>query len=99
MTKGKLEQLFEATRREPAPMPATGWETRVMGAANPEREREPASLLDQLSALFPRAALASALVIGLCVAGEFGSSLTGQPDLTSGLVELSDDWLFAANGY
>ena len=58
---------------------------------------EAGSLLEQLSRLFPRIAVSTAVVIVLCVAADYGLARRAPADLTDSLTELSEQWLFAAN--
>jgi hypothetical protein len=97
----KLDRLFEKARREPAPESPSDFTARVLRAL-PDRDLTvmPAlSLVDQLNALFPRLALASALFLALCLGTEFLGSGFGQSDLASGLTQLSDQWLFTTKGF
>jgi hypothetical protein len=95
----KLDRLFQKARLDAPPHPTPGFERRVLRALRNEAPASEVSLFDQLSSLFPRLALASALVIALCCGIELLGSDSAQPDLTSGLVQLSDQWLFTAKGF
>jgi hypothetical protein len=93
----RLQRLFEKVRTETAPEPSAGFETRVMRALP---GHEPAiSLFDQLNGLFPRFALASALILGLCFGIELFGSGFEQADLSSNLAQFSDQWLFTTKGF
>jgi len=67
-----------------------------MRAVRREPMEQGTSLFEQLSALLPRLAAGAAMVIALCAAADFCLSNFIQPDLTSGLSQLADEWLFAA---
>ena len=92
MNEKKIKQLFTAARSETAPLPPTAFAADVLRAVH----REPtvsatpaASLFDQLNYLFPRLALAAAVVIGLCVAADFGFTSAGLPELGDGAAQWS----------
>jgi hypothetical protein len=95
MNEQKLQKLFNAARDEPAQGPAAGFEARVMRALRREPRPEPFSLAEQLGELFPRLALAAAMVIGLCVAADLCLSAFVQADLSASVAEASEQWLFA----
>jgi hypothetical protein len=97
MNDRKLKRLFETARNEPSPAAPEGFDFQVMGAIRRERKEETISLFDQLNRLFPRVACAAALVIVLCVAGEFATSAMHLPGLNDGLAQISDQWFFAVN--
>ena len=100
MNDRKLNQLFRAARQEAPPPPAPGFEHLVLAAIRqpaPSHEVESSSLLEQLGNLFPRMALAAAVVIAACVVADYGLSVQARADLTDNLTELSEQWLFAAN--
>jgi len=102
MNEQKLNRLFGAARRESPPSPETGFENLVMSAIRGEQRScatEPVSLRDQLGALLPHLAWAAVLVVGLSVAADFGLAALGVPNLTDGVVQLSEQWLFTANGF
>jgi hypothetical protein len=93
----RLQKLFEKVRTERAPEPSAGFEARVTRALP---DREPAlSLFDQLNGLFPRSALASALILGLCFGIELFGSGFERADLSSNLAQFSDQWLFTTKGF
>ena len=94
MNERKLNKLFEAARNEMPPAPSDNFEARVRRAICRLPESEENSLTDQLNFLFPRLAFAAVAVIVVCVAGEWVLNL---PDLTEGVAQISDQWLFAAN--
>ena len=95
MNEHKLQRLVSAVRAEPAPVLSPGFETRVMRALRNEDRAEPGSLSDQLGELFPRLALAAALVIGLCVAADLCLSTLAPMDLSESVTQVSEQWLFA----
>ena len=97
MNERKLKQLFNAARNEPPPAPSDSFDVQVMWAIHREGKPAAVSLFDQLNRLFPRVAWAAALVIVLCVAGEFASSAMHLPGLNDGLAQISDQWFFAVN--
>jgi len=99
MNEKKMRRLIESARAEPAPEPAAEFTAGVMRAVRQVRVPGKASVLDQLGELFPRLATVALLVIGLCVAADFCASALGQPDLTGGVAELSEQWLFATKGF
>ena len=53
-------------------------------------------MLEQLSAMLPRLAAGAAVVIALCLATDLCLSSFVQPDLSAGLNQLAEQWLFAA---
>ncbi|HLP77831.1 MAG TPA: hypothetical protein VK327_13040 [Candidatus Paceibacterota bacterium] len=98
MKETKLKQLFEAARREPAPLPPDHFADVVQRAVSRQGAPEPFSILDQLAFLFPRVAVAAVILICCCLAGDFLLSMFNGPDLGEGLARLSDQWLLAGNG-
>lgn len=100
MKDRKLNQLFRAAAKDTPPGAAPGFENLVLAAIREpavRRETEAGSLLEQLSRLFPRIAVSTAVVIVLCVAADYGLARRAPADLTDSLTELSEQWLFAAN--
>jgi hypothetical protein len=91
----KLQQLMTAARADLAPALSPGFEGRLMRALRQQGGPEPVSVSDQLGELFPRLALAAALVIGLCLATDFCLSKLGPMDLSEGITQVSEQWLFA----
>lgn len=74
MNENKLKRLFEAARKETAPMVPTDFADGVLRAVRHEptpRASAPFSIFEQLNYLFPRLALAAAAVIVLCTIGNF----------------------------
>jgi len=87
MNAKKLNQLFAAARKEPAPVPAPDFAADVLRAVRREPETEsqkPFSVFDQLNLLFPRLALAAVVVIVLCVAADYGLAAAGGPGTDDG---------------
>jgi hypothetical protein len=95
MNEEKLQRLIGAARAEPAPEVSPGFEARLMHALRRDERSNPASLFDQLGELFPTVSLAAALVIGLCVAADLCLSTLGPMDLSEGVTQVSEQWLFA----
>ncbi len=99
MKETKLQSLLRAARQEATPSPSGDFAEEVLR----ELRRPPAiatrvipaDLFDQLAALLPRLAVATALVLGLCVAADLALSAWGSGDLASGMQETSEQWLFA----
>ena len=91
MNDKKLQRLFDAARKESAPVPPPGFAEDVLRAARRESQIAPpaaATVFDQLNALFPRLALAAAAVIILCVAADLALTSAGLPDLDDGASQL-----------
>jgi hypothetical protein len=99
MNENKMRRLLDAARSEPLAQPGPDFAAQAMRAVRQAPESEPVSVLGQLGDLFPRLAVAAALVIGLCVAADFCAAAVDQSDLTSGVAQLSDQWLFATRGF
>ena len=97
MNDRKLKKLFELTLVEIPPAPPEGFDSRVMAALRREQRAGLPSLWDQLEQLFPRLAVATVLIIGICVAGDFMYSALHPAGLTADVHELADQWLLAAN--
>ncbi len=98
MNETKLKKLFEAVRREPAPVPADDFVTGVLRAIHRQPLSGTVSVLDQLALLFPRLAFAAVVLIGGCVAGDFLLTTLHLPGVNEGLAQLSDQWLLVGNG-
>ena len=102
MNERKLKRIFEAARNERAPEASPDFHDRVMeeiGRAPVRRAHQAPTLFDQLNFLFPRVAWAAVGVIALCVAGDFAASAFNLPSLTDGVAQISNQWLFNANGF
>ena len=94
MKRDKLSELFKLARAAASPAPPEDFEQDLMRVVRRQTGRESPSLVDQLGALFPRLALASAAVIACCALILVN---TDQSSLTDKVAELSQQWLFAAN--
>ena len=90
MNDKKLNQLFDAARREVAPTPTEGFERLVMQQISRNPARAELTISDVLNLWFPRLAAAAAAVIVLCVVGEYVSS---GPSLTDSATQLSYQYL------
>jgi hypothetical protein len=91
----KLQRLFQSARQERAAQPPPGFAEdvlRMLGAEQPAAAPMPSRLIEQLGALFPRAAVAAALVLLLSLASQFLPS--SAPDLETQLSQISEQWLF-----
>jgi len=99
MKDNKLERLVNLAKRESVPRAGPGFESRVMHAIRQEVSAKPVSLLDQLNALFPRIALASAIVIVLCITTDVVLTNASGTDLASGVSSISEEWLFPTKGF
>jgi hypothetical protein len=98
MNQRKLNKLFSAARSQPAAQPTEQFARHVLTAIRREPRQAPIGFLfDQLTLLFPRLAWAAALVIGFSLATELYFSVNGAASLTADLVELAEQWRFAAN--
>ena len=98
MNDKKLNALFRSVRKEPAPEPDPQFAGLVMRAIGwGERTREPLSFSDQLDLLFPRIAIGATALICLCFIGDLLLTTFVQPDFSTSIAELSQQWLFAAN--
>jgi hypothetical protein len=98
MNDEKLKKLFELARSEIAPAPPEGFDARVVHALRREAAASPVSLWDQLEALFPRMAVATVLLMGLCVLGDYSLAAVYPASFSAQMNEISEQWLFAANG-
>ena len=98
MKDQKLRKLFEAARRESSPAPTPGFADDVLRAVRREPRVNCDSVPEQLTALFPRLALAAVLAIGLFIGSDFLMTAFHLPSLSDGVAQLSDQWLFVGNG-
>jgi hypothetical protein len=95
MNEKKLKQLFEAARKEAAPVPPADFAADLLRAVHREPAVRPAgsdSVLDQLNRWFPRLALASAAIIIICVAADYGLTSAGLPELGDGAAQISSQF-------
>jgi hypothetical protein len=93
MNDNRLNQLFNATRRETPAAPAEGFELLVMQQIQRQPGRMEPSISDVLGLWFPRLAVAAAAIIAVCVIGDFMSS---GPSLSDSAAQLSVQY-FAEN--
>ena len=100
MNNEKLNQLFNAARKETPPAPPADFDADVLHAVRQEAPvaRRDISVSDHLNLWFPKIAWAAIFVICFCVAGEIVSSLN-SPSLGDGVAELSDQWMFTGKGF
>ena len=98
MKDKKLNRLFEAARSQPAPAPSENFADDVLHAVRREPSPNRDSLLEQLTALFPRLAFAAVLAIGLFIGSDFLMTAFNLPSLSDGVAQLSDQWLLIGNG-
>ena len=99
--KRKLDQLFQSARNAPPPQPSEDFAASVMREVGrgvptaPKVESEMISLFDYFGNLFPRLAMASVLMITLCIGADYCLSNFVQRDFSTSAAELSELWLFA----
>jgi hypothetical protein len=98
MNDEKLKKLFELARGETAPVPPEGFDARVVRALARETKDAPVSLWDQIEALFPRVVMGAALVMALCLLGDFCFSAAYPTGLSGEVNEISEQWLLGADG-
>jgi len=95
MKENKLKHLFAAARKTAAPVPPADFAADVLRAIHREpavRPPVPGSVFDQLNRWFPRLALASAAIIILCIAADYGLTSAGLPELGDGAAQLSSQY-------
>ena len=100
MNEKKLKQLFTAARNESAPAPAPGFAAEVLRAVHhepPAVSADSLSMWEQLNGLFPRLALAAAVVILLCLAADWSLTAAGLPGVSDGAAQVTSQYLFNAN--
>lgn len=97
MNDDRLKKIFELARAETPPAAPEGFDARVLAAVRRERRAAPVNWWEQIGELFPRLAIGAALVIALCVTVNYWTALQSS-SLAADASELSDQWLFAANG-
>jgi hypothetical protein len=93
MNDKRLNQLFDAARRETPAAPAEGFESLVLRQIQRHPARSELSISDLLGLWFPRLAVAAATIIAISVLSDFVSS---GPSLTESAVQLSNQY-FADN--
>jgi hypothetical protein len=98
MNDEKLNRLFRAARGERAPAPPADFGARVTREIRRLESQPAPGLMEQVGLLFPRLATVSLAVVAVCIAFEVGMAAAGQPDLTTAAAQLSDPWLFTAEG-
>jgi hypothetical protein len=96
MNDEKLKQLFESARRESPPSPTEEFDARILRAVQRESRLTPVTFWDQLEVLFPRLAVASLLVVGICFLGDYCYSIAHPAGLMGEVSEVSEQWLFAS---
>ena len=98
MKPDKLEQLFSAAAKAQPPTPGPDFADDVLRAVRrePMREAGAVTFADQLGALLPRVAFATALIVVACVAADLALDSLGRSSLSDGVSQLSEQWLFAA---
>ncbi len=102
MNEQKIKSLFVSARNETAPAPAEHFATDVLRAISREKQisrAETFSVFDQLNLLFPRFALAAAVLIVLGIAADFGLTAAGVPNLSDGVSQVSAQWLLTPNAF
>jgi hypothetical protein len=99
MNDRKLKKLFDLARAETPPEAPGNFSFRVLGAIRREGRPAPLSWWDQLGALFPRLALATALVVSSCIAADYYySSRHAATFAEDATLYSTDQALLAANG-
>jgi RNA polymerase sigma-70 factor (ECF subfamily) len=94
MNDKKLKQLFGLAGKEAPPTPPEGFDVCVAQSLRRQSPLESVSLWEQLEKLFPRVAIASLLVAGVCMLGDFART---SPELSTDLDNLSAQWIFASS--
>ena len=102
MSGDKLNQLFQAARREDDPAPPATFADDVVRVLRRE-PAEPApgrpSLWDELNAGFPRLIVAALVVLALGLAANLALGTVGWKDLRDGLTQLSTQDIFPLDGF
>jgi len=101
MTGRKLNQLFQAARRETAPEPPPDFADALVRTLRREPPSPPPgepSLFDELNALFPRLALAALLVMALGVAANLALGTSELTDWDDSLPPVSTQWFLLPDG-
>jgi hypothetical protein len=102
MNERKWKQLFAAARNETPPAPSEELAATVLRAIRDGGQAgrpETISMVDQLNSLFPRLAWASAVIIALSVAADWGLTAAGVPGLGEGVSQISAQWFLTPNGF
>lgn len=97
----KWRQLLAAARNDPAPAPPEEFEANVLRAIRREptaARPETLSLFDPLNRWFPRIVWTAAAIIVVSLAVDYGLTVAGLPGLSSGISDLSAQWLGIADG-
>jgi hypothetical protein len=100
MNENKLKKLFASARKDPAPEPSPEFAADVLRTIHGESSSVPTgsfSIWEHLNGLFPRLALASVMVIILCVAADWGLTAAGVPEVSDGTSQAVSQYLFNAN--
>ena len=98
MNKDKLSRLLKRASEEQSPVPPVDFTWRVTQAIH-HGPLLSNTLFDQLNDLFPRLAVAAALVMCLCVITDFYFSAQDGTGLIPGVAQISEDWLFTTKGF
>lgn len=98
MNDAEIKRLMDAARKDAPPSAPEGFAARVMRVVNREPRALPMTLWEQLDAIFPKLAVGAAAVIAACLLADFCHSAMRPSDLSTGLNEISEQWLYAANG-
>lgn len=98
MKPDKLDRLLAAAAKADPAKPGAAFAGDVLRAIRRDPAPAPAAatFADQLAALLPRIALATALIVVCCVAADLALDSLGRTSLSAGVTELSEQWLFAA---
>ena len=96
MNERKIQQLFTAARNASSPAAPADFAADVLRAVRREPVREAVPIFDQLNFLFPRIAVAAAVVIVLCVAADLVLTAVGLPEVGEGTTQVSSHFLFNA---
>lgn len=97
MNEKKLKQLFAAARNETAPQLPPGFAEDIvrMVRCEPAPSRAGASSVwDHLNRLFPRLAVAAAVIIALCFAADWALTAAGVPGVSESASQATSQDLF-----
>lgn len=94
MKNKKLNQIFDAVRREPPPAVPANFADRVLGSIAREQRQTPApfNLFDHLNRSFARYAVAAAATIVLCGILELTQRLDHEPSMDDDIEQIYADW-------